>query len=122
VDEVEAHAVAAAFHDPRGARSIERDDVDALEVEISVLGPLEPVSFGDEASAQAALRPGVDGVIVEWQSHRATFLPQMWLHLATAAEFLAALKEKAGLRPDFWTSDVRLWRYAVEIFTDAEML
>jgi hypothetical protein len=120
VHEVAAHAVAAAFRDPRSTRTIGPDDVAALEVEISVLGPIEPLRFHDERSARAALRPGLDGVVIEWRGRRATFLPQMWSRLETAAKFLAALKEKAGLSPDFWTTEVRLWRYEVEIFTDAE--
>lgn len=118
VDEIAAHSVAAAFRDPRG-RPLDLDDVDTLEVELSILSSLEPIVFRDEDAAHAALRPHLDGVALEWHGHRATFLPQMWSQLQTRKAFLGALKEKAGLAADFWKDDVRLWRYTVETFTDA---
>ena len=48
----------------------------------------------------------------------ATFLPQVWESLADPAEFLEALRHKAGLPARFWHPRVRLTRYTVEKFTD----
>jgi hypothetical protein len=58
----------------------------------------------------------VDGVILEYRGRRATFLPQVWEQLETPAEFLAALKRKAGLPDDFWAESLRLARYRVRKF------
>jgi AmmeMemoRadiSam system protein A len=116
-DDVAENARAAALHDPRG-RSIALEDVDALEVEVSVLGPLEPVEAFDEARAVAALRPGTDGVMLAWGGRRATFIPQMWAHFADGWTFLAELKQKAGLPADFWAEDVALWRYTAVAAVD----
>jgi AmmeMemoRadiSam system protein A len=117
VEDVAHNARAAAFHDPRGAH-LQLDDVDALDVEVTVLGPLEPVAAADEALACAALRPGTDGVVLAWGGRRATFIPQMWRHFADAHALLAELKQKAGLPADFWAPDVELWRYTAVVATD----
>jgi AmmeMemoRadiSam system protein A len=113
VDDVEHNVIAAACHDPRGRR-VELGDLDALDIELSILSPLEPIEFHDEASALAAIRPGVDGIVLGWQGERATFLPSMWSRLPGVREFMQALKTKAGLPENFWRADVKLWRYAVD--------
>lgn len=116
-DDVDHNARAAAFHDPRGRR-LTLDDVDVLDVEVTVLGPLEPIVAASEDAACAALRPGRDGVVLAWRAHRATFIPQMWAHFADATALLAELKLKAGLPADFWAPDVLVWRYAAVVGTD----
>jgi AmmeMemoRadiSam system protein A len=113
VDDVEHNVIAAACHDPRGRR-IDLGDLDALDIELSILSPLEPIEFHDETSALAAIRPGVDGIVLGWQGERATFLPSMWSRLPGVREFMQALKTKAGLQENFWRADVKLWRYAVD--------
>lgn len=117
VEDVAQNARAAAFRDPRGRR-LALDDVDALEVEVSVLGPLEPVEAADEETACVVLRPGTDGVLFVWERCRATFIPQMWAHFGDARSLLAALKQKAGLPPDFWAPEVRLWSYTAMVGID----
>jgi AmmeMemoRadiSam system protein A len=117
VEDVAHNALGAAFRDPRG-RSLRLDDVDALEVEVTVLGPLERVPSEDEALACAALRPGVDGVVFAWGGRRATFIPQMWQHFADAPTLLGELKQKAGLPADFWAPDVEVWRYTAVVAAD----
>ena len=72
----------------------------------------------DEAHALAQLRPGVDGVVFEYGYHQSTFLPQVWEDLPDAAEFLATLKQKAGLPPDFWHAEVKLARYTVSKWSE----
>ena len=44
---------------------------------------------------------------------RATFLPQVWEQLPERRLFMAALKQKAGLPPDFWGPNVMIARYHV---------
>ena len=83
-------------------------------VEVSLLTPAESMTFTDEADALAQLRPEVDGVIFSAGRHRSTFLPQVWEQLPEPAVFLARLKQKAGLPPNYWGPDVRLERYTVK--------
>ena len=112
-EDVRANAVGAAFRDPRFGR-LTPAEFPAVSVEISVLSPLEPLVFGDEADALRQLRAGVDGLIFEYGHHTSTFLPQVWADVREPVDFLAHLKYKAGLPPDFWDPAVRLSRYTVQ--------
>jgi uncharacterized protein len=115
--DLEHNARAAAFSDPRFP-PLSHAELPKVRVEVSVLTPASPMAFADEADALAQLRPGVDGVILEYGWHRATFLPQVWEQLPEARVFMAHLKQKAGLSADFWAEDVRLSRYGVEKFKE----
>lgn len=114
-DDVRVHALAAAFRDSR-FEPLGVEELAELEIEVSLLGPAQPVAARTEAEAHQALRSGIDGVLLEWRGRSATFLPQVWEQLPRAAEFLAALKRKAGLAADFWHHDLRLSRYRVRKF------
>jgi AmmeMemoRadiSam system protein A len=117
--DVEHNAVAAAFRDPRFA-PLSRREYPEVEVEVSLLSPLEPIAFTDESHAVAQLRPGVDGVLLEWSGRRSTFLPQVWEQLPEPTAFLAHLKRKAGLPVDFWAADVKLSRYVVRKWRESD--
>jgi AmmeMemoRadiSam system protein A len=116
-EDVAHNALSAAFQDPRGTR-LSLDDADRLEVEVTVLSPLEPVPSADETEACASLRVGTDGVVLAWDGRRATFIPQMWRHFPDARALLAELKLKAGLPADFWAPDVEVWRYTAVVGVD----
>lgn len=107
------NARAAAFDDPRFA-PLSREELDGLRIEVSLLTPPETIDADTEGGVIAALRPGVDGVILTAGGHRATFLPQVWQQLGSAADFLRELKRKAGLHPDAWSAQFRVARYSAE--------
>jgi len=109
-EDVMANAVAAACKDPR-FKPLGRDEFANTRIEVCVLSALESLQTTDEAATLAQLRPGTDGVVLEYGCHRSSFLPEMWDHSADAAEFLARLKYQAGLPPDFWSPEVRIGRY-----------
>lgn len=111
-DDVKANAIGAAFRDPRFT-PLTVEEFSGISVEVSVLSALEPMSFGDEPDALKQLRAGVDGIVFQYGHHTSTFLPQVWEQFDQPAEFLAHLKYKAGLPPDFWDSEVKLSRYTV---------
>ncbi|HSM49923.1 MAG TPA: AmmeMemoRadiSam system protein A [Thermoanaerobaculia bacterium] len=118
LDDVRANALAAAFEDFRFP-PVEAGELGRLAVEVSLLSPLEPLPPLGEAEACAALRPGLDGLVLSWQGRRGTFLPQVWEQLPGPAEFLRQLKRKAGLDPEFWAQDLRLCRYTVAKWGEA---
>ncbi len=104
------NAFASAFRDPRF------DEVSALElhrlhIEISVLTPPQAIACASERELLATLRPGEDGLILRAGPQRSTFLPSVWEQLPEPADFLAELKRKAGLAPDYWSADVEVLRY-----------
>jgi AmmeMemoRadiSam system protein B/AmmeMemoRadiSam system protein A len=111
-EDVTANAVSAAFRDPRfdPLRLAELKDV---RVEVSLLSPAEPIVAADEPAALAALRPSIDGVVLEYKQYRGLFLPQVWEQLPEPTKFLAHLKRKAGLPMNFWSPAVRLLRFTV---------
>ena len=111
--DVRENARAAAFRDPRFP-PLGRDELARTRVEVSLLTAPEPMTFTDEADALRQLRPGIDGVIFEVGRHRSTFLPQVWESLPNRREFMGHLKYKAGLPPNFWSQEVRLYRYEVQ--------
>ncbi len=119
-EDVKANAVAAAFRDPR-FKPLTVTEFDAIEVEISLLSLLESVNFNDEADALRQLRIGIDGVVFQYGHHKSTFLPQVWKDLADPADFMAHLKYKAGLPPDFWDHEVKLSRYTVTKWCESEL-
>ncbi len=113
------NAVAAAFRDPR-FEPLTPAELEELRIEVSILSEATPMDCYDERDALAQLRPGTDGLILEYGLHRATFLPQVWDELPQPAVFLRQLKRKAGLASDFWSDDVRLARYTVQQFSEGE--
>ena len=85
---------------------------DPLDIEVSVLGGFEPLAARDEADLLRHLRPGHDGLILEFGDARGLFLPGVWSVLPEPADFVAQLKLKAGLERDFWSPRLTLQRFA----------
>ena len=115
VEDVAHNAYSAAFEDTRFS-PLSAAEYDQLEYHISILNPAEPIEFESEADLLQQLQPGIDGLILEDQGRRATFLPSVWESLPHAADFLRHLKMKAGLSSDYWSSSLRAQRYSVEEF------
>jgi AmmeMemoRadiSam system protein B/AmmeMemoRadiSam system protein A len=112
LEDVQKNAISAAFHDPRFA-PLGNHEYAHVRVEVSELSASEPIVFENEAHALGQLRPGMDGLILEYGHYRSTFLPQVWETLPKPDIFLAQLKRKAGLPADFWHEELSLSRYTV---------
>ncbi|HQY46554.1 MAG TPA: AmmeMemoRadiSam system protein A [Usitatibacteraceae bacterium] len=116
-EDVAANARAAAFSDPRFG-PLTPGEFARVAVEVSVLSARTPLEAASEGEAASRLRPGVDGVYLEYGDFSATFLPQVWESLPDPVEFLAALRHKARLPARFWDPALRLARYTVEKYGD----
>jgi uncharacterized protein len=114
-EDVWRNAWASAFGDYRFPR-LTAAEWPRIDLHIAVLSPPEPMVVFDEADLIARLRPHIDGLILELGSSRATFLPAVWEQLPDAAGFVRHLKIKAGWRADFWSPQVRVFRYVTENF------
>jgi AmmeMemoRadiSam system protein A len=110
-------AFSAAFKDSRFP-PLREEELHVVNIEISVLSALEPMTVTDEHSLLGQLEPGLDGLLLDEQWHRATFLPKVWEQLGDPAAFLQALKLKAGLPPDYWSESLRFRRYRTVSFSD----
>jgi len=100
----------AAFADPR-LPALTWADEPGLSVKVSVLSPLEPLDLDSEAELLAALRPGVDGLLIAAGARRATFLPAVWETLPDRLDFLSHLQAKARLPRGQWLPGTRAYRY-----------
>jgi AmmeMemoRadiSam system protein B/AmmeMemoRadiSam system protein A len=109
------NAYGAAFDDPR-FKPLTAEELGAIAVDVSILSHPRPIAFRDEAELLAGLQPDVDGLIIEAEGRRALFLPSVWEKLREPKEFLGRLKQKAGLAPDYWSPNLRAWRYRTESF------
>jgi AmmeMemoRadiSam system protein A len=116
-EDVRENARAAAFGDPRFP-PLAPDEFNRTLIQISLLSPLAPIAFQDENEAATQLEPGVDGVVLECNGRRGTFLPQVWDSLPEPRAFLVELKRKAGLPADFWSGSLRLYRYRVDKWSE----
>ena len=86
---------------PRGPRDprlppVVADEWTALDVKVAVLTLGGPLPAASRAEFIAALRPGVDGVLITDGQRRATFLPAVWAKLSEPEQFVTALLLKGG--------------------------
>jgi AmmeMemoRadiSam system protein A len=110
VQDVARSAFRAARRDPR-FEPVRAAEIERLEVHVSILDPSEPLAVESEEELLALLRPGVDGLVLVDGDRRATFLPDVWEALPDPRDFVARLKEKAGLAVDHWSPRIRVSRY-----------
>jgi AmmeMemoRadiSam system protein A len=114
------NAQSAAIHDYRFP-PVQPDEVDKLEIEISVLTAPKPLTFTSPEDLLKKLVPHRDGVILQIGSARATYLPQVWEQLPDKAAFLSSLAQKAGCEATAWRKPgATVQIYHVEAFKEAE--
>jgi AmmeMemoRadiSam system protein A len=113
VEAVVSNAINAAFRDPR-FYPVQREELAELQVEISVMSPIEPVTNVEE------IEVGRDGLIISRGSRAGLLLPQVATEYAWDREtFLQQTCVKAGLPPDSWRSpDTRIERFSAEVFSE----
>ncbi|MDC8444325.1 MAG: AmmeMemoRadiSam system protein A [Nitrosomonas sp.] len=119
IENVRSNAVSAALHDTRFL-PVTIEELESISIEVSLLSALQPIRFASESDALRQLRPGMDGIMLEYGIYRSTFLPQVWDSLPQPREFLAQLKVKAGLYADFWDGNLQLSRYTVQKWREAD--
>ena len=117
-DSVRRNAVNAAFHDPRFP-PVSLEELEQIQVEVSVLSEPQPLEYKDAQDLLAKLRVNVDGVILGKGYNRATFLPQVWEQLPDPKDFLTHLCRKAGLPGNAWeTTQLDISIYQVDYFEE----
>jgi AmmeMemoRadiSam system protein A len=114
-EDVWRNAWAAAFNDYRFA-PLSAAEWPHMNVHLSLLTVPEPLDVATEEQLLAVLQPSVDGLILESDTGRATFLPAVWEHIPDPLQFVRQLKMKAGWPATYWSGDVRCRRYTTESF------
>lgn len=117
--DVRLRAHSAAFDDPRFA-PVNAAEFDEIAIEVSLIGPMEPIESDGLADATRQLQPHVDGVVLAWRDRRATFLPQVWAQLPQPGDFVEALARKAGVDTLAARDEIRLSRYRVDKWREAD--
>ena len=109
----------AAFQDPR-FEPLAIDEVNNLEVSVSVLSAIERIHFKDERDLLSKIYP--HGIIIIERDKRAVYLPVVWEQLPDREIFLNSLKEKAGLPPEYFSRTIEAYKFDASYITDeAEM-
>ncbi len=112
VDLVCQVAAAAATEDPRFS-PVGTDELAAIVVEVSVLGPLEACSGPED------LEIGLHGLVAEAGARRGLLLPQVAVEQGWDPHlFVANTCTKAGLRSDAWKGRATLFRFEAEVFSE----
>ncbi len=118
IQDVRDRAVAAAFQDYRFP-PLTLPELDEIRIEISRLTQPCKLNYEDEEDLINKLRPQIDGVILRYQTRRATFLPQVWEQLPSPELFLNRLCVKMGLDQSAWRSvKLQVETYQVEKFQE----
>ncbi len=114
--DVAENALGAAFRDPRFP-ALTAEEWRQCRLEVSLLTTPKPLRFADEADLLAQIRAGEDGLIIEADGRRGTFLPQVWEGLPDKRVFLKELITKAGLPDDTRLTRCKVSRYRVMKWT-----
>ncbi len=112
-EDVCENAFSAAFKDPRFP-PVEQAEIDELDIHISILSPSEEILFTSEQDLIAKIRPNIDGLILQSGSRKGTFLPSVWQSIPTSKQFLQHLKQKAGVAKNYWSDQIKVYRYTTE--------
>lgn len=107
-------AITAALRDPR-FEPLHVEELDGLEIEISVLSELRPVRPEE-------IELGTHGIVVTGGGRRGLLLPQVALERNwSVIQFLEAACRKGGLEASAWRNrETELFAFTAEVFSDAE--
>lgn len=107
-------ARAAALEDPR-FEAVRADEVNDLEIEVSVLSAIEPI-------APEQIEIGKHGLLISRGARRALLLPQVASERGwTAERFLQETCAKGGMDPGAWKEPgTKIEAFSAEIFSEAE--
>lgn len=108
-------AVSAAVNDPRFPQ-VTQSELEDIDIEISVLTPLQRVKKIDE------IKVGRDGLYIKKGYYSGLLLPQVATDYGwNREEFLMQVCHKAGLPPMAWKeSDAELYRFQAVVFSEGD--
>ncbi len=109
-------AISAAFNDPRFP-PVTADQVDKIDIEISVLTPLQRVESIDE------IKIGRDGLLIKQPPFEGLLLPQVATEYGwDVPTFLTETCHKAGLDGDCWKDkSTEIYRFQALVFSEHDL-
>ena len=115
VADVVQNAYRAAMQDPRFG-ALTREELGRTDISVSILSHPRPLAFAGTADLLSRLTPHADGLILVEGRHQSLFLPTVWEALPDPAQFVAHLKQKAGLPPHYDAPSLKAYRFTTESF------
>ncbi len=107
---VQSVAISAAVNDRRFL-PVTKDELKDIDIEISVLSPIEPIADVSE------IQVGRHGLIIVKGQNQGVLLPQVAVENNwDRDEFLRQICLKAGLPEDAWQEGARLYVFTAEVF------
>jgi len=114
------NTVNAALRDRRFG-TVAPEEVDKIQIEISVLTVPQVLAFSSPEDLLARLRPNVDGVVLRFGQRQSTYLPQVWQQIPKKEVFLSQLSAKAGMPAGAWRKPgLTVLTYQAEVFDESE--
>lgn len=111
---VQRMAIAASVSDARFP-PLTLDELGEIEIEISVLSPLEPIEDVSE------IEVGLHGLVIIKGKKQGVFLPQVAKEQGwDREELLRQICLKAGLPEDAWRGDVQFYVFTADVFSQAQ--
>jgi len=113
---IQEMAKASAFKDPRFS-PLRKDEFGGIDIEISVLSPIEPVADVSDIVV------GRDGLIISRGFHSGLLLPQVPVEQGWDRDtFLEHTCYKAGLPGNAWKmKDVKIQKFSAQVFGEKEL-
>jgi AmmeMemoRadiSam system protein A len=109
---VQEMAVAAATRDPR-FYPLGPEELDSVELEISVLSPLKKIDSIEE------IQVGIHGLYIEKDMFRGVLLPQVATEYGwDRVTFLAQTCMKAGLDKEAWKNEADIYIFSAQVFSE----
>lgn len=113
IDDLVGNAESSAFHDPRFVPLSDKE-FEVVKIEVSLLTDPQWIEYRDADELSQIIRPNIDGVILRYKNHQATFLPQVWEEINDFETFFAHLGLKAGIGEDPLSFHPEIYTYQVE--------
>lgn len=116
---VQRASFSAAFSDPRFP-SLEKDELETIIFEVSVMTEPSLVSGKNPAEMKGDIKIGDDGLMISNGPYSGLLLPQVPIEQKwDADEFLTNLCYKAGMTPSFLEDEnTQVWKFQCQIFAE----
>jgi AmmeMemoRadiSam system protein A len=117
---VQRAAISSAFEDYR-FEPLKEEELEKVVFEVSVLTKPELIKVKKPEEYLEKIEEKKDGLIIEYGSFSALYLPQVWEIIQEKEKFLESLCLKAFLPPDTWKNKkAKIFRFRVEAFKEKE--
>lgn len=101
---------AAALEDKRFS-PITAKELPNITYTISLLTGFEEIIYHNEQDLIKKINRDIDGIVIRDGNRQGVFLPDVWKIFPNKEEFFKQLKIKAGLNPNYWSNNIKVYRF-----------